>query len=245
MLYIVIPAYNEEGNLTWLVERIAAMAAYNKLEYMAIIVNDGSTDNTPLIIKDLSTKYNVLMLENQPNAGLGRTMAKGLKKAAALSVDGDIIVTLDGDGTHDPMYIPAMAERINLGNDLVIASRFASGGLERGLSGFRKFLSRGSGFILKVFFPTKGLRDYTCGFRAFSASIIKRGFEKFNDAFVQERGFSVTPEVLLKLRSLGVKIDEIGFILKYDQKIGKSKIKISRTIFQYLKMIVKFKAAGL
>ncbi|PIU26698.1 MAG: hypothetical protein COT10_07340 [Candidatus Aquicultor secundus] len=172
-------------------------------------------------------------------------MAKGLKKAAEISADGDIIITLDGDATHDPVYMPPMIERIRQGNDIVIASRFAPGGVERGLSSFRKFLSRGSGTLLTAFFPTKGLRDYTCGYRAFRAEIIKQGFSKFGDGFIQETGFSVTPEILLKLRSLGAKIDEVGFMLKYDQKVGKSKIKVSRTIIQYLKMIIKFKLRGL
>ncbi|PIW22589.1 MAG: dolichol-phosphate mannosyltransferase [Candidatus Aquicultor secundus] len=245
MLYVVIPAYNEEGNLGILVEGIANMAQANGFAYTIIVVDDGSTDKTPDIIKELSAKYIILPLENQPNAGLGRTMAKGLKKAAEISADGDIIITLDGDATHDPVYMPPMIERIRQGNDIVIASRFAPGGVERGLSSFRKFLSRGSGTLLTAFFPTKGLRDYTCGYRAFRAEIIKQGFSKFGDGFIRETGFSVTPEILLKLRSLGAKIDEVGFMLKYDQKVGKSKIKVSRTIIQYLKMIIKFKLRGL
>jgi len=241
LVYIVIPVYNEEGNLIPLVEGIAGMAASNNLDYTAIIVDDGSTDKIPEIIKDLSSKYSILPLENRPNAGLGKTMAKGLKKAAEVSMDEDIIVTLDGDATHDPIYIPSMIDKINQGSDIVIASRFALGGMERGLSAFRKFLSRGSGMLLKVFFPIKGLSDYTCGYRAFRAAAIKRGFSVFGDKFIQETGFSVTPEIILKLSLLGVRVNEIGFVLKYDQKIGKSKIKVLKTIVQYLKMIVKIK----
>jgi dolichol-phosphate mannosyltransferase len=245
VLYIVIPAYNEEGNLAVLVEGIAKMASDNNITYKAIIVDDGSTDKTPDIIKDLSAQYVIVPLANHPNAGLGRTMAKGLRKAAELSENGGIIITLDGDATHDPAYMPSMMDKIAQGNDVVIASRFAPGGVERGLSSFRKVLSRGSGTLLTIFFPTKGLRDYTCGYRAFSAEIIKRGFSRYGDAFIEETGFSVTPEILLKLRALGATIDEVGFVLKYDQKVGKSKIKISKTIAQYLKMITRFKLQGL
>ncbi|MEW5705258.1 MAG: glycosyltransferase [Actinomycetota bacterium] len=244
MLYVVIPAYNEESNLTPLVRDIATVAQKNGFSYKCIIIDDGSTDRTPNVIKELSANYNILHLENQPNAGLGKTMAKGLKKAAEVSKDSDIIVTLDGDATHDPIYLPSMVEKIDAGNDIVIASRFAPGGMERGLSVFRKFLSRGSGLLLRIFFPTKGLRDYTCGYRAFRASIIKLGFKKFGDNFIQETGFSVTPEILLKLRLLGAKIDEVGFVLKYDQKVGQSKIKVPKTILQYLKMIANFKLKG-
>lgn len=245
MLYVVIPAYNEEANLTPLIEGVAKMAISGGLPYTAIVVDDGSTDRTSQIIKGLAKKYNILPLENRPNAGLGRTMAKGLRKAAEISRSNDIIVTLDGDATHDPMYIPAMIEKIRQGSDIVIASRFAPGGEERGLSFLRKFLSRGSGLLLKAFFPTRGLHDYTCGYRAFRAEVLRRGFTVFGEGFIQEVGFSVTPEILLKLRSLNVKIDEVGFILKYDQKVGRSKIKIPTTVLQYLNMIAKFKLKGL
>lgn len=244
MLYVVIPAYNEEGNLENLIKDIDKMATSNNLDYTIIVVDDGSTDKTPEIIKDLSAIYKTIPLENRPNAGLGKTMSKGLRKAADISAKGDIVITLDGDATHDPIYIPLMIEKLNQGYDIVIASRFAPGGEERGLSFYRKFLSRGSGLLLTFFFPTKGLRDYTCGYRAFWAEIIKHGFTAYGDSFIKETGFSVTPEILLKLRSLGARIGEVGFTLKYDQKVGASKIKICKTVMQYLNMIIRFKLSG-
>jgi dolichol-phosphate mannosyltransferase len=244
MIYFVIPAYNEEGNIGVLVEKISAAAKENAFSYSVIIVDDGSTDSTPEIIKELTAKYNIIPLENRPNAGLGYTMAKGLKHASQVSSEKDVIVTMDGDATHDPLYVPAMLVKLESGCDVVIASRFASGGEERGLALYRKLLSRGSGTLLKSFFPTAGVQDYTSGYRMFRAKTIKFAFEKFGDKFIQEQGFSVTPEILLKLRALGARIGEVGFTLKYDEKIGLSKIKVSRTIVQYLKMIVRFKRDG-
>jgi dolichol-phosphate mannosyltransferase len=245
VVYIVIPAYNEEGNIATLVEQIVSVATAHDFAYRIVIVDDGSTDATPQIIEGLASHYAVVSLKNTPNMGLGRTMAKGLHKAVDISGPSDVIVTLDGDATHDPVYIPQMIDRIHEGYDIVIASRFAPGGTERGLSSFRKFLSRGSGLLLKVFFPTDGLRDYTCGYRAFRASIVRQGFDSFGDDFIKENGFSVTPEILLKLRALGAQVSEVGFVLKYDQKVGKSKIRIARTITQYLRMIASLKLAGL
>jgi dolichol-phosphate mannosyltransferase len=244
MIYFVIPAYNEEGNIGSLVEKIGAVAEENAFQCSIIVIDDGSTDTTPGIIKDLAAKHNIIPLENHPNAGLGRTMAKGLKHVAQISSKEDTIITLDGDATHDPMYVPAMLTELEKGFDIIIASRFAPGGHERGLAFHRKLLSRGSGTLLKLFFPMKDVQDYTCGYRMFRAGTIKLAFERFGDGFIQEPGFSVTPEILLKLRSLGAKIGEVGFTLKYDEKIGLSKIKVSRTIVQYLKMIARFKRCG-
>jgi dolichol-phosphate mannosyltransferase len=244
MLYIVIPAFNEESNLKRLVEEIAVTAVENRLQYTAIIIDDGSTDATAEIIKELSQKFNIIAMENRPNAGLGVTMAKGLAEACRLSTEEDLIVTLDGDATHDPMYFPAMKSLIEEGYDIVIASRFAPNGEERGLSAYRKFLSRGSGTVLNLMFPIDGVRDYTSGYRMFSAAIIKKGFNKFKNNFIEETGFSVTPEILLKLSSLDARIGEVGFTLKYDRKVGLSKIKIPSTVMQYVKMIARFKFKG-
>jgi len=245
MLYVVIPAYNEEGNLGALVADITAVAVRNDLACTIIIIDDGSTDRTPAIIKELSDRYGVVALENRPNAGLGKTMAKGLAKALELAAAGDIVVTLDGDGTHDPVYIPEMIKLLAEGYDIVIASRFAPGGAERGLPFFRRLLSRGSGLLLGIFFPTPGVSDYTSGFRAFKAEIIERGYARFGDDFIRETGFTVTPEILLKLRSIGARIGEVGFTLRYDRKIGKSKVKIPQTIAQYIKMIAALRIRGL
>jgi dolichol-phosphate mannosyltransferase len=244
MIYFVIPAYNEEGNIGVLVERISDIARKNDLDYSIVVIDDGSTDTTPQVLRDKAINNNIVILENKPNAGLGKTMAKGLKHAVEVSAQGDVIVTLDGDATHDPEYVPTMLAKLNEGFDVVIASRFAPGGFEQGLAVYRKILSRGSGAMLKFLFPIKEVQDYTSGYRMFKASIIKSAFERFGDGFVKEIGFSVTPEILLKLRLLGAKIGEVGFTLKYDEKIGTSKIKVSQTIVQYLKMIARFKRDG-
>ncbi|HDP70193.1 MAG TPA: glycosyltransferase [Actinobacteria bacterium] len=241
MIYIVIPAYNEEENIGVLLERIDKAL---KEKYLAVVVDDGSTDKTDEIVEGMTSNYPIRCLHNVPNQGLGITLHNGLKEAVKLSSGGDIIVTMDGDATHDPMYIDSMVKEIENGADIVIASRFLPGAGERGLSGLRKFLSRGAGFLLRCAFPIKGLCDYTSGYRAFKAEIIKKAFQDFDDGFITETGFSVTPEILIKLRRFKIEVKEIPFILKYDAKKGSSKLNIPKTIVQYLKMIFKYKVRG-
>ena len=63
-------------------------------------------------------------------------------------------------------FIPHLIEKIRDGNDVVIASRFAPGGGQLGVSAYRAFISRAANLFMKVFFPIAGVREYSSGFRA-------------------------------------------------------------------------------
>ncbi|MHB0977117.1 MAG: glycosyltransferase [Candidatus Aquicultorales bacterium] len=241
MIIYAIPAYNEEQDLERLVESIAGAMDDARLEYRVIVVDDGSTDATPRIVEDLSKRLPVACLTNERNLGLGKTLRRALKQAAEEAAPDDVIVTMDGDATHDPAYVPALAKRVAEGADVVIASRFADGGEAKGVAVHRKILSGGAGVLLKIFFPIKGVRDYTSGFRAYRASILQKAFGELGDAFLTESGFSVSPEIILELSKLGATIQEEPFILRYDLKSGESKINILRTIRQYVSMMVRLR----
>lgn len=241
MIYYAIPAYNEEQNLEPLIERIDEAMSEAGLTYRVVVVDDGSTDETPQIIQTLAKKFPLVTLRNDPNMGLGITLRRALKKATELAEPEDAIVTMDGDGTHDPTYVPALLKLLENGADVAIASRFGAGGKARGVSALRRLLSSGAGILLKIFFPIKGVRDYTSGFRAYSASALKQAFDVLGKRFMRETGFSVSPEIILELRSLGAAVQEIPFVLRYDLKGGESKIRIARTISQYLKLMARLK----
>lgn len=241
MVYYAIPAYNEELNIGPLVTAISVAMEEAGLAYRVLIVDDGSTDTTAAKIERLSKSYPIVYLKNERNMGLGVTLRRALKEAAEQASFGDTIVTMDGDATHDPAYVPSMVRRLENGADVVIASRFADGGEAKGVAAYRKILSLGAGVLLKIFFPMKGVRDYTSGFRAYKAEVLKAAFDKLGDRFVTESGFSVSPEVILKLHRLGAKIEEEPFVLRYDLKGGDSKIKVLRTIRQYLTMIARLR----
>ena len=100
-LSIVLPAYNESGNLVKLVEEIRlSLKNYN---YEIIIVNDCSTDDTSEIIKNLKIQNDIVLFTNQKNMGQSYSIYKGIKNASY-----NIIVTLDADGQNDPADIPKL-----------------------------------------------------------------------------------------------------------------------------------------
>ena len=115
-LLIVIPAYNEAENIVAVVEELKAVVP----QYDYVIVNDGSRDRTPEICREKG--YNLLDLP--ANLGLTGAFQTGVRYACEKGYDA--VIQIDGDGQHDPRYIPVMAEKMEKdGADLIIASRFA------------------------------------------------------------------------------------------------------------------------
>jgi dolichol-phosphate mannosyltransferase len=177
------------------------------------------------------------LINHDGNKGLGVAMRTGLSAAAALSGPADAVVTMDADNTHDPALIPAMRRELKAGNDLVIASRYQQGGQEIGLSASRHVFSKGASLLLRLFFPIKGARDYTCGYRMYSGDLLERAVASYGDRLVEERGFTCMAEILIKMARLGARVSEVPLVLRYDLKAGASKMNVWRTIQRYFVLI--------
>jgi dolichol-phosphate mannosyltransferase len=128
------------------------------------------------------------------------------------------------------------------GYDVVIASRFAPGGGQLGVSRYRAFVSRCANLFMKVFFPITGLREYSCGFRAYRAEAIQRAISCYGNNFIQLKGlgFTCTLEKLVKLKLIGARFAEAPFVLRYDQKVSDSKMVSSITTLGYLVMTIMY-----
>jgi len=127
------------------------------------------------------------------------------------------------------------------GADVAIASRFIEGGKQIGVSLHRTFLSRALQLFAKV---TLGIpvRDLSSGYRCIRSASIKKIVETYgSERLVETKGFDVQLEFLFKLFLAGAKIIEVPFTLDYSKKRGKSKLKLTRTIFGYIKTIIKLK----
>jgi dolichol-phosphate mannosyltransferase len=179
------------------------------------------------------------VVDHGRNRGLGEAMKSGLLKASSLARPHDVIVMMDADNTHPPELALAMRDRIREGYDLVVASRFVEGARQIGLRFHRRMLSRGAGLLLKTLFPVPGVTDYSCGYRAYSAAIVRRALHVYGASFIEETGFSCFVDLLLKLRRLGVRACEVPLVLRYDYKEGASKMRIGRTIGRYVRLIGK------
>lgn len=241
---VALPAYNEEASIGKLLNAFQKLAKDRpELGLFVIVVNDGSSDRTLEIVDSFRNSLHLDVVNHEKNMGLGAAIKTCLREASSRSLsDDDIIVTMDADNTHLPEYIPFLVEKIRSGYDIAIASRFQSGSREMGVPFIRRLYSRGARFLFSVFIRLPGVRDYTCGYRAYKAGLIRRGLEIFQDRIISRNGFACTDDLLVNLASLTDKIAEIPFILRYDQKIGKSKLPLFSTILETWKLLLFHKS---
>ncbi|HVR40847.1 MAG TPA: glycosyltransferase [Thermoanaerobaculia bacterium] len=238
-IWILLPAFNEEDSLPKLLPKIATELT-GKCEYHIVVVDDGSIDRTAEALERYTSEYPLTVVTHSLNRGLGETERDGFEYVAAHCGDDDVIVRLDCDDTHEVSYVWTMIERLKQGFDVVNTSRFQPGGGQVGVSNYRAFISRGANLFMSAVFRIRGVRDYSCGFRAYRARIIKDAIAVFGNQFIQLRGlgFTSTLEMIVKLRILGCRFAEVPFVLRYDQKLSSSKMVSSITTFGYLTMAV-------
>ena len=238
MISIILPAYNEEQSLPLVIEQIRIQAEKSLVEGIKIIVvDDGSTDRTAECVQDLSGN-DLLLVQHQANRGLGEAIKTGFTEALHLSPKARVIVTMDSDNTHPPGLLTKMILAIDEGNDVVIASRYRPGADVIGLTWDRELLSLGMSWIFRLFLPIQGVRDYSCGYRAYRSDLIQKGFNTWGDQFINQSGFSCMVDILLKLNHLHAIFYELPLILHYDLKQGKSKMKVSETIQNTLRLLI-------
>jgi dolichol-phosphate mannosyltransferase len=238
-ILVNLPVYNEGGNIEELLGRIKNIMDYRKLSYKVILYDDGSTDDSILIIKRLKEKLPLLVIEGQKNMGLGVALSNLIKKSIEIGKDEDIAVVMDSDNTHNPEYIFRMIEKIRDGFDVVIASRYLEDSRIVGLGFFRQALSHVSSVLMKIVYRIKGARDYTCGYRAYNMQVLKEAYKIYGEKLIEQVGFACMAELLIKLSKIGVLVTELPLILRYDHKIGQSKMQIFKTAANTLGILFK------
>lgn len=249
MIYYLLPAYNEERSIADVLRAVTTVAFPGE-EWRIVVVDDGSRDHTPQILDEWKKLAPVTVLAHETNQGLGAAMRTGLTHLGRIVSEDDAVVALDADNTQDPALAVRMRAKQKAEDlDIVIASRYcrssdADKGEEIGLAFHRKVLSRGASSIMAAAFRIKGATDYSCGFRLYSGRILKRAGEIYGDNLVEEKDFVCMVEILVKLSHIGAKVGEVPLVLRYDLKSGPSKLKITRTVLRYFRLIWAYKVLG-
>ncbi len=241
MIYILLPAYNEQEGIEKLLLRIKRVFKIIELPHEIVIVNDGSTDHTAQVIKSYKDDLPIDIINFKKNSGVKTVFNEGFKLILKKSnSDNDILITLDSDNTQNPFYIYDIVNEININHyDLVIASRFKKPGNMVGVGFFRKVLSVGASKLFKIRFGVGGVSDYSIFFRGYRLGLLRKAYTKYGDNLLEGAGFSCIANLLIKINTLNPNIVEIPFILRYDLKEGGSGLHIFRTIWGYLKFLFK------
>ena len=191
---IGIPAYNEEKNIASIIIKLKKIADH------IIVCNDGSTDMTEEISKEL----NVVVINHSRNLGYGSAIRSIFLKAKELQAD--ILVTFDADGQHRVVDIQSVIQPIiDDKAGIVIGSRFLEN--QSGVPKYRKF---GIKVITKITNSSlkEKLTDSQSGFRAYSKNVLK-------NITPSESGMGVSTEILIKASGAGHKIAEVPITIIY------------------------------
>lgn len=205
MISIVIPTYNEAENIERLIPQIFLLLKDSGIEGEVIVVDDNSPDGTAAIARDLSRKYPVRVLQRPAKLGLSSAVLDGFRHAR-----GDILGVMDADLSHDVTKLPHMVYSLK-DYDLVIGSRYVSGGGTRDWSKKRRLISKGATWLAR---PLTKVKDPMSGFFVLKRSVIE-GVE------LSPRGYKIGLEILTKGRDARIK--EIPYIFR-DRKNGQSKM---------------------
>lgn len=192
---VIIPAYNERESILSTVDGIRSLG------YDYVVVNDGSTDDTLTICR----KNEINVLDLPQNLGIGGAVQAGHKYAQRFGYDIDIQV--DGDGQHDPSFIPQLISLIEQGADLAVGSRF----LEK-TDGFQSTLMRRVGItwlsmLLRVFTGER-LTDPTSGFRACNKRAIDLFCKSYPNDYPEPESIAHAIRVGLSVRECPVSMRE-------------------------------------
>lgn len=209
---IVVPVYNEDGNVQVLHQEIVETMQKINGDYEIIFVNDGSQDQTLEKLKELSP---LTIINFRKNFGQTAALDAGIKQAA-----GDVIVTLDGDGQNDPKDIPLLLEKMREGFDVVSGWRWPR------RDGFwKKFTSRGA-HLLRYLSIKDGIHDSGCTLKAYNK-------ECFNNVDLYGEMHRFIPGVL---QWQGFTVGEVK-VSHRPRTSGKTKYNLTRTLKGFLDII--------
>ena len=232
MKLVIIPTYNEKANIG---ELLGLVYKYVP-DIHVLVVDDGSPDGTGELIENLmSGEYQkrLFILKRSGKLGLGTAYIAGFKWA--LARDYEFIFEMDADFSHNPKYLPQFLETIT-GCDVVLGSRYVTGGGVTNWSLLRRFISLGGSLYSRTILSLP-FHDLTGGFKCFRRKVL----ETINLDDVKSNGYSFQIEMTYRAFLLGFTIKEVPIVFE-ERAEGQSKM--SSSIFrEAIWMVLKLRAA--
>lgn len=219
-IVIIIPAYNEQDCIGTVLNLIPRKIDDFQIE--TIIINDGSTDNTAKIARNLG----FTVISHEKNQGLGFTLKHGLQEA--LDRNADIIINLDADGQYNPQEIPLLlSPMVNNGADLVLGSRFQK--MSYKMPFIKRIGNKTMSFFVRFLTNTK-ITDAQTGFRAISRRLAELLLSLLRGTY------TYTQEMIIHTHFQNLKIAEVP--VTFNARIA-GESRLIQSSFSYLFKVIK------
>lgn len=211
---VIIPTYNERGNIRTLTERLFSLYP----DIHVLVVDDNSPDGTAGVVRELQERHRNLHLKERPGKqGLGSAYIAAFKEILGAYPELRSITTMDADLSHDPAVIAEMHKEIDR-HDLVVGSRYITGGGVKNWELWRRLLSVGGNWYTRLV-AMSPIRDLTAGFVCYRAELLKQ----YDLDSITAAGYGYQMQMKITAAELGARIKEIP-ILFGPRVEGQSKI---------------------
>lgn len=237
-LFIVIPVVNEAGNIPRLVGSLRTLSdeLQNRFDVQIFLVDDGSQDNTSGLAKQAARESGIRLevLRHELNQGPGKAFGTGFSHLSSFLENEDLVLTIEGDNTSRLDLVEQMLTRLKEGFDVVFASPYMYGGQILNTSTYRIFLSSVANLFIKELLGVSGILTVSSFFRLYRAAALRRLQAVYGSEIVERRGFECMVEMTMKMINLEMSISEVPLVLDTKARVGRSRMKIMRTIRGYL-----------
>ena len=215
-ILVATATYNERESLPYLFEAIQASVPTVDI----LVVDDNSPDGTgQWVDEQAANDPRIRVIHRSGKLGLGTATIAAFQYA--IDQDYEFLVALDADGSHDPARIPAMLEQAQTRTpspDVVIGSRYVSGGGTEGWPLYRRWMSRAVNLYARILLGLP-CRDCSGSFRCMRVALLR----DVDLTAVRSRGYSFFEEILWHFKKTGARFDEVPITFR-DRKYGASKI---------------------
>jgi len=218
---VIVPTYNEAGNIKKLIPMIDYVL--EDYDYEIVVVDDNSPDGTAEVAKKLAEIYPVKVLVREKKKGLASAILYGFMNA-----NGDVLGVIDADLQHPPELLKEMAKKIKDGYDIVIASRYVEGGGIEGWSFHRILISKVAILLAR---PLTNVKDPMSG-----CFLLKR--KVIDGVNFNPTGYKLLLEILVKGNY--EKVAEVPYIFR-ERLHGQSKLGIGE-ILRYIRLLLRLYA---
>lgn len=229
---VILPTYNERDNIELVLRKIInATEKIRGFEFVILVVDDLSPDNTQDLVKAFAKKHTNVKILSGKKQGLGMALMRGMSYAVE-TLHADVIAQMDADLSHDPGVLPKFFDHVKNGSGFVVGSRYIRGGSIPANWGIhRKIFSVVGNAIVRYGLGFVQVHDWTGGYRVFNSEF----FTKVKSQMSQFRGYVYQIAFLHKSILEGAKVSEVPIHFT-DRKYGRSKI----APFQYIRNVLAY-----